>query len=93
MAQADFPDIQEKIKSQGEIVRKLKADKADKDKVKTFLLFNKFMRFSCNVINRTFLFAIYLFLILSSSGFFSFSFLHKLLLTVSYDPFCHYQSC
>ena len=37
MAQADIPDIQEKIKSQGEIVRKLKADKADKDKVKMLL--------------------------------------------------------
>ena len=28
--------VQEKIKSQGEIVRKLKADKADKDKVWLF---------------------------------------------------------
>ena len=43
MAQADISDIQEQIKSRGEIVRKLKADKADKDKVKTFLSFNKFV--------------------------------------------------
>ena len=34
MAQVDT--IKEKIKSQGEIVRTLKAEKADKDKVKTF---------------------------------------------------------
>ena len=36
MAQPDVSEIQEKIKSQGEIVRKLKAEKVDKDKVKMF---------------------------------------------------------
>ena len=36
MAQPDISEIEDKIKSQGEIVRQLKAEKADKDKVKLF---------------------------------------------------------
>ena len=36
MAQPDVSEIEDKIKSQGEIVRQLKAEKADKDKVNPF---------------------------------------------------------